>query len=78
MTTLGSVSREEAAERFPFLAARYPGRRVAIKGFTHAAPDFVTTAASCEGASPPQTAISTAPSPTWKRAVRAARRKRDR
>ena len=41
MTTLGSVSREEAAERFPFLAARYPGRRAAIKEFTHAAPDFV-------------------------------------
>lgn len=41
MITLGSVSREEAAERFPFLAERFPGRRRAIKEFTHRDPDFV-------------------------------------
>lgn len=41
MITVGSVTRERAAERFPFLAARYPGRRAAIKEFTHRDPDFV-------------------------------------
>ena len=41
MITVGSVARESAAERFPFLAARYPGRRTAIKEFTHQDPDFV-------------------------------------
>lgn len=41
MITLGSVTREEAAERFEFLAARYPGRRAAIREFTHRDPDFV-------------------------------------
>jgi len=30
-----------AAEWFPFLAARYPGRRREIKEFTHRDPDFV-------------------------------------
>lgn len=41
MITLGSVSREAAAEWFLFLAERYPGRRSAIKEFTHRDPDFV-------------------------------------
>lgn len=41
MITTGSISRDEAAARFPFLAVRYPGRRSAIKEFTHRAPDFV-------------------------------------
>lgn len=41
MITLGSVSRDLAAERFGFLADRYRGRRAAIKEFTHAAPEFV-------------------------------------
>jgi len=41
MITQGSVSREEEAQRFPFLAERYPGRRKAIREFTHRAPDFV-------------------------------------
>jgi hypothetical protein len=41
MLTIGSVSREEAALRFPFLAQKYPGRRKAIKEFTHPDPDFV-------------------------------------
>lgn len=41
MITVGSVSRETAAERFPFLAERYSGRRRAIKEFTHRDPDFV-------------------------------------
>jgi hypothetical protein len=41
MITLGSVPREAAAERFPFLAQTYPGRRRAIKEFTHRDPDFV-------------------------------------
>ncbi len=41
MVTVGSLSREEAAERFPFLAAQYTGRRSAIKAFTHRAPEFV-------------------------------------
>ncbi len=41
MITVGSVSREMAAERFPFLAQKYSGRRNAIKAFTHRDPDFV-------------------------------------
>lgn len=41
MITVSSVSRETAAERFPFLAERYPGRRGEIKAFTHRDPDFV-------------------------------------
>jgi hypothetical protein len=41
MITVGSVSREAAAERFPFLAQKYSGRRRAIKEFTHRDPDFV-------------------------------------
>ena len=41
MITVGSVSREEAARLFPFLGARFRGRRNAIKEFTHFDPDFV-------------------------------------
>ena len=41
MITLGSISREQAAEAFGFLAKKYPGRRKAIKEFTHRDPDFV-------------------------------------
>lgn len=41
MITVGSVSRDEAAARFDFLATRYRGRRRAIKEFTHRDPDFV-------------------------------------
>lgn len=41
MVTLGSVSREAAAARFPFLSPRFSGRRRAIKQFTHRDPDFV-------------------------------------
>lgn len=41
MITIGSVSREDAARTFPFLAARFSGRRKALKEFTHRDPDFV-------------------------------------
>jgi hypothetical protein len=41
MIAVGSVSRDDAAELFPFLAAKYSGRRAAIKEFTHRDPDFV-------------------------------------
>src|SRR5687768_11982591 len=41
MITLGSVSREAAAMRFDFLAPRVPGRRNAIKEFTHRDPEYV-------------------------------------
>ena len=41
MLTVGSVSREAAAGRFPFLAGKVSGRRNAIKEFTHRDPDFV-------------------------------------
>lgn len=41
MITVGSVSREAAAARFPFLAAKVSGRRNQIKKFTHRDPDFV-------------------------------------
>jgi hypothetical protein len=41
MITLGSVSRNTAAERFAFLAEKYSGRRSAIREFTHRDPDFV-------------------------------------
>jgi hypothetical protein len=39
--TVGSVSREAAAARFPFLAAKVSGRRNQIKEFTHRDPDYV-------------------------------------
>lgn len=41
MLTLGSVSREEAASRFPFLAHQLSGRRKQLKDFTHLDPDYV-------------------------------------
>lgn len=41
MITVGSVSREDAAKRFSFLASTFTGRRKAIKNFTHQDPDFV-------------------------------------
>ena len=41
MISLGSISREDASLRFPFLAAHYPARRAAIREFTHRDPDFV-------------------------------------
>ncbi len=41
MVTLGSITREAAAERFPFLAANVSGRRRLVKEFTHRDPDFV-------------------------------------
>ncbi len=41
MISLGSVSRENAAFRFPFLAVNYRGRRAALREFTHRDPDFV-------------------------------------
>jgi hypothetical protein len=41
MVTVGSVTREAAAKRFPFLAAKVSGRRNVIKEFTHRDPDFV-------------------------------------
>ncbi len=41
MITLGSVSRSQLAEVFPFLAERFSGRRNAIKELTHRQPDFV-------------------------------------
>jgi len=41
MITVGSVVREEIAEVFPFLGAKYRGRRNAIKELTHRQPEFV-------------------------------------
>ena len=41
MITLGSISREKAAETFEFLDENIKGRRSLIKEFTHAQPDFV-------------------------------------
>ncbi len=41
MITVGSVSREAAAEQWEFLAPRYLGRRSAIRQFTHTYPEFV-------------------------------------
>lgn len=41
MITIGSITRNVAAQKFPFLAERFSGRRRAIKDFTHLAPDFV-------------------------------------
>jgi hypothetical protein len=39
--TVGSISREEAARRFPFLSPRTRGRRTAMREFTHRDPEFV-------------------------------------
>lgn len=41
MHDLGSVSRDEAARHYEFLAPRYRGRRAALREFTHRDPDFV-------------------------------------
>jgi len=41
MITVGSISRQAAADRFPFLATHYSGRRTAIRDLTHRAPEFV-------------------------------------
>jgi hypothetical protein len=41
MLTIGSVSREDAAQIFAFLSPRFRGRRAAIKELTHRDPDFV-------------------------------------
>ncbi|RYX84547.1 hypothetical protein EON83_09350 [bacterium] len=41
MLSLGSISREDATTRFPFLAPNYRARRSAIRSFTHRDPDFV-------------------------------------
>lgn len=41
MITVGSLSRDQDAEEFTFLAPRFRGRRNAIKELTHAQPDFV-------------------------------------
>lgn len=41
MITVGSVSREMAANDFPFLAEHFPGRRNAIRELTHRDPEFV-------------------------------------
>ena len=41
MISVGSVTRDEIAAVFPFLAERFSGRRNAIKELTHGRPDFV-------------------------------------
>lgn len=41
MITQGSIARDDAAARFPFLADDYRGRRKAMREFTHRDPDFV-------------------------------------
>lgn len=41
MITVGSISRDFAVNRFPFLASHYPGRRNAIRDLTHRDPEFV-------------------------------------
>gem|GEM_PF-1130426 len=41
MITVGSISRETAADRFPFLATHFSGRRNAIRDLTHRDPEFV-------------------------------------
>lgn len=41
MITIGSISRAEAAQHFPFLREKYSGRRKAIKAYTHTYPEFV-------------------------------------
>jgi len=42
MITVGSISRDEAAEVFEFLREQIRGRRALIKTFTHTQPDFVS------------------------------------
>lgn len=41
MITVGSITREKAADCFPFLAEHYSGRRNAIRDLTHRDPEFV-------------------------------------
>jgi len=41
MITVGSISRESATSRYPFLATHYSGRRNAIRELTHRDPEFV-------------------------------------
>ncbi|MBI4750710.1 MAG: hypothetical protein HY774_19665 [Acidobacteria bacterium] len=41
MITVGSVSREQAASVFEFLAPEFRKRRAAVRAFTHTAPEFV-------------------------------------
>src|SRR3954453_17156471 len=41
MITVGSVSRDMAAKKFPFVATDYSGRRNAIRDLTHRDPEFV-------------------------------------
>lgn len=41
MITVGSVSREQAAIAFDFLAEGFRGRRTAIRDLTHGVPEFV-------------------------------------
>ena len=41
MITIGSISRELAAQTFEFLAPNFRGRRQAMRAFTHAAPELV-------------------------------------
>jgi len=41
MITVGSVSREQAADIFEFLASEFRGRRAAVRAFTHSDPEFV-------------------------------------
>ena len=41
MVTVGTITRKEASESFPFLAKKYRSRRKAIKEFTHLSPDYV-------------------------------------
>ena len=41
MITIGSINREDACIEFPFLTAKYRGKRKAIKEFTHQAPEYV-------------------------------------
>jgi hypothetical protein len=41
MITVGSIARETATDKFPFLAIQYSGRRNAIRDLTHRDPEFV-------------------------------------
>ncbi len=41
MITVGSITRETAAETFSFLALHFSGRRTAIRELTHGNPEFV-------------------------------------
>lgn len=41
LITVGSISRDDAAARFPFLAERARARRTALKEFTHRDPELV-------------------------------------